>query len=201
MTKMTKTKQLNPRPPPIQGSGTLNCTLRFNMPNVLKGWTNSDLLDLLAYNEGSTSSPSTYRLATDFRVHSVEMWIQPSINGTVVTGSIEFSANQLLGGRNLIKTDSTLGTAQAGYIKLKPKPGTSAYMWQSALTAEPFMSMSCSGNAIVDINITFALADYTSAAAGTATASAATTATNAHSLVIKCPTNITLSSYSWASAN
>jgi hypothetical protein len=199
MTKMNKNNS-NPRPPPIQGSGTINCKLRFNFSSVTKTWTNSDLLDLLAFNAGSTATPDTYRLATDFRVHSVEMWIQPASNGTVVTGSIEFTSNQLLGGRNVIKTDSTLGTATAGYISLKPKQGTSAYLWQSALSAEPFMTMACSGNAIVDLNISFALCDYTSAVGGTGTASGASTATLAKSLVIKTPSSVSLSPLSWGTA-
>lgn len=144
-------------PPSLKSTINFTHTYRFRIPASTTGVTvtTADLAGLLALCSTATTS---WLLATQVRIKSVEMWAPMGASLTPITLSVEWLGSADFGGGSVKVTDTSMSSTRCAHVHVKPKANSINDQWRTPGTTGVFTYV-CPIDTILDLRVQFALND------------------------------------------
>jgi len=154
-------------PPPYRPDIVMGRIFRFQAASALDGVsvTDTNLLNLVLMAKTATTSA---RFFTSVKVRQVEIWGAMASDLVPVTASVEFTRYGYSGSKKEIHSDTSMGSTRPAYVSARPSKDSLARMWTSTTseTSTEVFNVSCPDNSIIDVHISFVIANGEPASSG-----------------------------------
>lgn len=108
----------------------------------------------------ATVATSVRPIASNMRIHSVEMWASPDTAADAIeTIALEWTPFGSLGASNLEKSDTSISNARPAHIFSRPPRGTAAEFWFDDIVDVTLLLLTGPKSTVIDVNVSFVLND------------------------------------------
>ena len=154
LTADGKTESTIPNPGGLQVTGipTVSMKLKFNCGTATTASiTYANLLDTVVF---AVTSTSVYDLFYAVRLHSVEIWLPPSLAAVAVNAQCTLAFDSPTQGDQRVRV--CYAGPQGGNLKAKPSNhSANGLFWQDSASVTAFTLNNCPVGAMLQLNVTF----------------------------------------------
>jgi hypothetical protein len=140
-------RELNPR---------FNHTFRFinsNSDSTSSSFiiTVGNMMDLINFCTNG-AAPTMYRSIGALRIKKIRIWGQFGVAPQTIV--LEWLGNAVLGGRDVVFSDTSVGSVSTAYLEQKPPAGSQASVWLSnaSTNSQKLFVIQCNGGNTIDIS-------------------------------------------------